>query len=731
MANIRIKNLPAEATPNKNDLVPLDNATTRAATIEAIVNIGRPFASQAEAEAGVAANVAMNPLTTKQAIAAQGALIFQPFSPVLSATTASFTTADETKLDGLEASFIFASRAEAAASLPSASVDFLAYVQGGVEYRFVRDASGTALTTADGAKWSPAAPVKLRHWGLKGDGTPEDVVAFSAAMSWGKEIYDDGGDYVVDGATIQAAGGTVLIGAGEDKTRIIFKNMGGFGGLNGIEFSFPFDLPVTAPFGQVSGITHCSVVTDGAFGGSGIKTPTNPGGEGVVMYHRIRPKYVFKNLLLGSLSRDPASPSFMQFGIDGWNVCLHVGESADSEVEHVRFVQPLFADKPQATWAGKDQTVGLYLDAGYPDAGAGAIYHPQISHISGHGCGRLIKTRGFISVPKIHDMDGLYNGWGIYAEGPWNSPGGKLSSITEAIITGSNLNGIFGGIFIEATNQVHIDGVRTGFTYLPTMDYVGEWCGIKIPGGFQQVDCTGFRCGVSGAAPLTTFRVADLQGRWPDSASSPGLVNMTETFIVSSAPPSRWLPAIALRNVREASIQPPKAHSGSGLLATMLYVESDHALHTPIPPKINITGPLPYTFETAAIYGTGGSSSYVLWPVLNAAVGTAASISAAGSAIISPRNYTHHRQSFTAGSGPYTFDFNFSNEGAVPGQYVELYVIIPATNVTVRFLDEAAAVRLTLTSDGAQKIYNVKMMWIAAAGNTTTLRVQDAHLSLA
>lgn len=70
MANIRINALPSDAAPNAADVVAVDGATTRKATLTAIANAARPFASQAEAEAGISATKAMSPLTTAQAIAA-------------------------------------------------------------------------------------------------------------------------------------------------------------------------------------------------------------------------------------------------------------------------------------------------------------------------------------------------------------------------------------------------------------------------------------------------------------------------------------------------------------------------------------------------------------------------------------------------------------------------------------------------------------------------------------
>lgn len=73
MADIRIKDLPPEAVPVSSEKLAIDGSSTRSATIAAIVEVGRPTASQAEAEAGTQPYNAMTPLTTAQAIAALGA----------------------------------------------------------------------------------------------------------------------------------------------------------------------------------------------------------------------------------------------------------------------------------------------------------------------------------------------------------------------------------------------------------------------------------------------------------------------------------------------------------------------------------------------------------------------------------------------------------------------------------------------------------------------------------
>lgn len=74
MADIRIRDLPDASPAVPTDFVAIDNGTTRKVPIADLVNVGRPLASQAEAEAGVESTKAMTALTTKQAVTSYGLL---------------------------------------------------------------------------------------------------------------------------------------------------------------------------------------------------------------------------------------------------------------------------------------------------------------------------------------------------------------------------------------------------------------------------------------------------------------------------------------------------------------------------------------------------------------------------------------------------------------------------------------------------------------------------------
>lgn len=95
MADIRIRQLPDGGGPVATDYLPIDNGSTRRATIQSVVETGRPTASQAEAEAGTNPTKAMTPLTVKQSIASQVGVTLQAFDAALQSIASQTTSADQ------------------------------------------------------------------------------------------------------------------------------------------------------------------------------------------------------------------------------------------------------------------------------------------------------------------------------------------------------------------------------------------------------------------------------------------------------------------------------------------------------------------------------------------------------------------------------------------------------------------------------------------------------------
>tara|TARA_R110001606_G_scaffold165418_1_gene309859 strand:- start:425 stop:3229 length:2805 start_codon:yes stop_codon:yes gene_type:complete len=85
-------------------------------------------------------------------------------------------------LDGFDE--VYASRSAAQAATVLASTTEISVITGPRVFSYIRNASGTALTTADGAKWSPSGEVYVGHFGAVGDGTTDDTTAIQAAVDY-------------------------------------------------------------------------------------------------------------------------------------------------------------------------------------------------------------------------------------------------------------------------------------------------------------------------------------------------------------------------------------------------------------------------------------------------------------------------------------------------------------------------------------------------------------------
>lgn len=95
MAIIKPSELPANATPVTTDVLITEGAAVGKSTIAQVMTAGRPFASQAEAEAGSGTTQTMNPLTTKQSIASEVGSTVQGHDADLDAIAALTSAADK------------------------------------------------------------------------------------------------------------------------------------------------------------------------------------------------------------------------------------------------------------------------------------------------------------------------------------------------------------------------------------------------------------------------------------------------------------------------------------------------------------------------------------------------------------------------------------------------------------------------------------------------------------
>lgn len=79
---------------------------------------------------------------------------------------------------------VYSDYAAAVAAKPHAVLANIGVMSNGEVMTYVRDATGTALTTADGQKWSPATTAHVGHWGAVGDGVANDRLPIQQATNW-------------------------------------------------------------------------------------------------------------------------------------------------------------------------------------------------------------------------------------------------------------------------------------------------------------------------------------------------------------------------------------------------------------------------------------------------------------------------------------------------------------------------------------------------------------------
>ena len=125
----------------------------------------------------------------------------------------------------------FPSRASAElARIPNGRTS-LSYFHNGSRYDFQYDASGTALTTADGKKWSPLGEITPFHFGALGNNSNDDAPAFQKALDYalatGRHTVRVASGLFRFGSTVYFHGERQkLLGAGRDHS--VIKAASGF-----------------------------------------------------------------------------------------------------------------------------------------------------------------------------------------------------------------------------------------------------------------------------------------------------------------------------------------------------------------------------------------------------------------------------------------------------------------------------------------------------------------------
>ena len=120
----------------------------------------------------------------------------EPYYDIAGAAAAAEGARDE----ALAAAAPFADRSAAQAATVPAEVGLIRVRSGDLLLEYLRDPAGTALQTADGAKWSPADVVTPEHFGAVGDGVTDDGAGLVAAASTGAIVTTRDAEYLTSAA---------------------------------------------------------------------------------------------------------------------------------------------------------------------------------------------------------------------------------------------------------------------------------------------------------------------------------------------------------------------------------------------------------------------------------------------------------------------------------------------------------------------------------------------------
>lgn len=182
------RDLPEADSVATDSSITIDNGTlVERATPKKVVDAGRPISSESQAVAGVDNTTSMTPLTTKQAIDATTS-----GNVALSRAWAESDTNPDPEDATSKSAKTWAYRAEAVAPYNSRAEFEAATISDTVEFVFIGglvfivDATGDAITSANGVKLSPWGAIYPEHYGAVGDGVADDTVPYKAALMFGQ-----------------------------------------------------------------------------------------------------------------------------------------------------------------------------------------------------------------------------------------------------------------------------------------------------------------------------------------------------------------------------------------------------------------------------------------------------------------------------------------------------------------------------------------------------------------
>jgi hypothetical protein len=395
----------------------------------------------------------------------------------------------------------FASRAlHEAATIPATVTRTAHLAANGDTLWYKPDASGTALTTAGGRKWSPDGAATPQHFGAAGDGITDDGSAVAACFAFSRHIRGiNGSTYRIVSRNIPVIHPTIFDGAG---VQIVFENMGGFLGTDG----FSVSIPEAAPFGAETAFRDFRVAICGQNMARLFRTPREtPPWFGSSNYWSLRrPTYVFENIFIGERSVDATGSSIRtDYAAARF---FDIGDSQKPILQHITIGGSFKPDVDPATQVDELDSVGIFL-GGDPVTARGAVYMPKLSHIDTANVGTAVFGDYRTSDGTISDSQFLNGGYGLKST---VAVSGGLG-LTELQMHNVNFNGSHSQIDIAETDFLLASNLRVTRPS-SAFAHTEDWYGLRIGTLARQVLATNFSAINFNNNPNNKFYTVDLNG---------------------------------------------------------------------------------------------------------------------------------------------------------------------------------------------------------------------------
>ncbi|WP_313349089.1 glycosyl hydrolase family 28-related protein [Paracoccus sp. (in: a-proteobacteria)] len=554
-------------------------------------------------------------------------------------------------------------------------------VVGGRFVEWVRDASGTCL----GGGWSPAGQATPQHWGAVGDGVADDSDALEGAYMSGREIFIPAGVYRQT-REVSAVHPLNVVGAGSGSAILLYENMGGYEGSNGISLqaSVPSGIGTNA-LGSASGVRGVTVKITGQNGASWFKAPRAQAN----LWTRVKPTYRFDSIYFtGDNAGDAA---YFELNTTAWECCIDLGEGCNHSITKITGAGNYdFRAEPTA-----EAVRSTFLRLGGAEAGPGGILTPELSHWWLQHFGRAIDIGWRVIRGQFHGL-AIHACWqGMYSPNPRS---GSNWGIDELEMSACNIN--------VQKNAIYMRGPTGGMTF-DNVDMTRATGGYDHGTGWVGMDIDNAnRLSIKGGRAYSDGTTGEYSG----GTTGYLLANVSNLLaggqLIRGIGDDQMTTGMRIVNPGRGEI--------SGLAVVGKIIDLIEFAGTPLSTGANVGITLTGIPKSTTVI-TGSRVKYsdgVTRALVNdldepQAVNTSAtSISAAGSEDYTPGASPKWRRiSFAAGAGAYTYDINMLAAGAREGDEVEFTFTFLAANGTVRILDSTGAVQFTKAGTTGQAWY--------------------------